>query len=276
MICISPINLKNDNRKLSTDYRTNQVPCGRCLPCLKKRQSTWCFRLQSELESAQSGAFLTLTYDNDNLPLNNGLATLKKRDFQLFMKRLRKKVSKTYGQENPIKYYACGEYGSNTLRPHYHAIMFNLPKDYILRPQIIADIWSCGHITMDSPDPAAIAYVTKYIMKQEKWNKELLANREPEFQLQSKGLGKNYLSDKMIEYYKKQLTPYLFDKYGNPYPMPRYYKDKIYNDEEKIIVNNKALDYIEQNKQPLEKEHLTKQKIIRKHQKIQREERRKI
>ncbi|AXB22553.1 replication initiation protein [Lynx canadensis associated microvirus CLP 9413] len=50
--------------------------------------------------------------------------TLAKRDFQLFMKRLRKAFP-----DQKIRYFAAGEYGSETFRPHYHAILFGLKLD---------------------------------------------------------------------------------------------------------------------------------------------------
>ena len=60
-------------------------------------------------------AYITLTYNDDHLPANG---SLQPRDLQLFWKRLRK--ARTPG----IRYYACGEYGDQTARPHYHAIIF--------------------------------------------------------------------------------------------------------------------------------------------------------
>ncbi len=72
---------------------------------------------------------MTLTYDDEHLPINDyvdsdgvihGKPTLRKRDVQLFLKRLRK----NYKYDNHIKYFCCGEYGGKTFRPHYHLIIF--------------------------------------------------------------------------------------------------------------------------------------------------------
>ena len=52
------------------------------------------------------------------------MQTLRKRDYQLFMKRLRKAFP-----NDKIRFYAAGEYGPKTLRPHYHAILFGLHLD---------------------------------------------------------------------------------------------------------------------------------------------------
>ena len=57
-----------------------------------------------------------------------------KKHFQNFYKKLRKKVPHkpyikkdgTTGYKSNIKYYACGEYGTNNHRPHYHVVDFPL------------------------------------------------------------------------------------------------------------------------------------------------------
>lgn len=58
---------------------------------------------------------MTLTYDDDNCPLS-----LDKTALQKFWKRFRKLV------DVPIRYFACGEYGSLNWRPHYHALVLDL------------------------------------------------------------------------------------------------------------------------------------------------------
>lgn len=101
------------------------VPCGKCPACLSRRVSDWTFRLEQEAFSATSCWFLTLTYSDDNVPIKNSEFTLNKSDLQKFFKRLRKKL---YGsKKGSLRYYAIGEYGGNYGRPHYHAIIYNLP-----------------------------------------------------------------------------------------------------------------------------------------------------
>ena len=73
---------------------------------------------------SSSAYFVTLTYDNNHVPISeHGFPTLCKRDFQLFMKRLR------FNTGVKIKYYVAGEYGSTNHRPHYHAVIFGAPND---------------------------------------------------------------------------------------------------------------------------------------------------
>lgn len=45
------------------------VPCGKCLACLKNKQSSMVVRCRREAEQRGSFAFMTLTYDDDHLPI---------------------------------------------------------------------------------------------------------------------------------------------------------------------------------------------------------------
>ena len=111
-----------------------QIPCGQCIGCRLEYSRQWANRCMLELEYHDSAYFVTLTYDDDHVPVSyygdpdTGLATpsltLRKRDFQLFMKRLRKAFP-----DDHIRFFAAGEYGSQTFRPHYHAIIFGLHLD---------------------------------------------------------------------------------------------------------------------------------------------------
>lgn len=63
--------------------------------------------------------FLTLTYNNENLPKHG----VFKEEVQLFLKRLRISLDRLHYKHN-LRYFACAEYGSKSKRPHYH--MLNL------------------------------------------------------------------------------------------------------------------------------------------------------
>lgn len=105
------------------------VPCGRCILCRRKKASALAARAIAETNTiGEPPLFITFTYNNENLPLNeNGVPTLKKLDYQLFMKRLRRLLD-NYNIEHNLRYLACGEYGSHTHRPHYHVLLWNFPK----------------------------------------------------------------------------------------------------------------------------------------------------
>lgn len=179
--CLYPITIG----KQQGFTRWKVVPCGKCLTCKRRRQAGWSFRLSQEMQRSQSAAFITFTYNDDCLTYGEENPTLVKRDFQLFMKRLRKKQSKR--TQDKIKFYACGEYGSITQRPHYHAIVFNLHPSLSL-DGILSEIWSMGNVQVDECNIKTIQYVTKYVMKTHNRYKGV----EPEFSLMSQGLGKRF------------------------------------------------------------------------------------
>ncbi len=127
--------------------------------CLKRRQKAWSFRLLEEAKVSSSISFNTFTYEETPLS-ENGFPTLNKLHFQNFLKKLRKKT------HNKIKYYACGEYGTETHRPHYHAIMYNLPQNWIDQSQtILQDTWKHGTVDIGTGTDMSINYVTGYINK---------------------------------------------------------------------------------------------------------------
>lgn len=131
-----------------------------------------------EEKGAISAHFITLTYDTDFVPISkNGFMSLNKRDVQLFLKRLRKKCNDS---EHPIKYYAVGEYGGKTKRPHYHIILFNakLPE--------IQPAWKQGAIHYGTVNGASVGYTLKYMMKPHRGPMHRNDDRVPEFSLMSK------------------------------------------------------------------------------------------
>ena len=91
-----------------------ELPCGQCIGCRLERSRQWAIRCLHEASLHERNAFITLTYDESNLPPGGSLVY---RDFQLFMKRLRKVAGK-------VTFYVGGEYGENLLRPHFHACIF--------------------------------------------------------------------------------------------------------------------------------------------------------
>lgn len=248
-MCLYPVTLVRpkdewqDNQEQSTATRV--VPCGKCIKCLKRRSNGWAFRLEQEQKRSTSSAFLTLTYERCPIS-SNGFQTLVKKDFQDFMKRLRKFISDKYIElgykskdEIPsLKYYACGEYGGKTQRPHYHAIMYNLPYQAVNDLQIITSKWQHGYCYIAKSEPASIMYVAKYIQKisnrdisvVDRETGEIIAedDRVKEFSLMSKHLGSNYLTEAIIEYYRSRMLAVIRKENGVLMSMPRYYKEKIF------------------------------------------------
>lgn len=143
------------------------IPCGQCIGCRLERSRQWAIRCSHEASLWQDNCFITLTFSNEHLPEN---LSLDVRDYQLFMKRLRKK----YGQN--IRFYHCGEYGEKYKRPHYHACLFNfdfpdkrlfkeLNGNKLYTSNSLQELWPFGYSTIGDVTFQSAAYVARYIMK---------------------------------------------------------------------------------------------------------------
>jgi hypothetical protein len=209
------------------------VPCGKCIKCLARRSASWAFRLEQEQKQSTSSCFITLTYKHAPIS-QNGYPNLIKSDFQNFLKKLRKNLKKS-----KLKYYAVGEYGTQFSRPHYHAIMFNLPQSYLQKSQILTDIWGHGLITIDPCNPSTMRYTTNYLQKPFTIH-SIHDDRQKHFSLMSKGMGANYLTPQKKKYHRENLISHVTLSGGTCQAMPRYYRDKIFDDEMKSIINEHA------------------------------------
>lgn len=225
--CLTPF-YKND--QITGKYMA--FPCGQCPECLKRRVSGWSFRLTREGRRSSSAYFLTLTYENPPMS-KNGFMSLQKTDVQKFIKRLRK----TNG--NKLKYYACGEYGSQTHRPHYHIILFNAFESTIEKAWSINNK-PIGHVHTGDVNEASIGYTLKYMCKTKKVPMHKNDDRQKEWSIMSKGLGANYLTKEMRQWHKNDIENRMYCplEEGKKIAMPRYYKQKIYTEEERKTIGN--------------------------------------
>jgi len=227
--CITPFHVKD---KFTGEYIP--VPCSKCPPCKKRRTSGWSFRLVKEGERSQSALFVTLTYNTEVVPITkNGFMNLDKADVQKFMKRLRKLSNEK------LKYYLCGEYGTKRMRPHYHLIIFNADKEKVELAWTL-DRRPLGQIYIGDVNEASIGYTLKYMTKKGKIPMHYNDDRQKEFSLMSKGLGSNYLTENMIKWHKNNIEERMYCnlKGNKKIAMPRYYKDKIYSDFDKVRISN--------------------------------------
>lgn len=192
------------------------VPCGKCPFCAATRRADWATRLEYEARLHLSKKFITLTYANPHLRWNRGVPQLCKRDLQLFFKRVRKAGSR-------IRYYAVGEYGSKTFRPHYHVILFGDVSDELIR-----SAWPLGQVHIGTVTQASIQYTLGYIVHAKHWKH--LKDRVPAFSLMSRkpGLGSNYLTPAMREWHKSDRKNYVIID-GRKRHLPRFYKTKIFS-----------------------------------------------
>lgn len=210
------------------------VPCGKCPKCIARRVSSWSFRLIQEDMVSDTSDFITLTYDTKNIPYSDyGHHTLYKPHVQHFFKRLRKRQ---FGNEaGNIKYYAVGEYGGRTHRPHYHLILFNADIE------LIQPAWDMGSVFYGKVSGASVGYCLKYMSKHKKsFRRNSYDDRQPEFAVMSKGLGVSYLSEKNCNWHIADLVNRMYctvpESGGKKIAMPRYYKEKIYYESEKSAI----------------------------------------
>ena len=232
--CITPFQVRN---KITAEWMA--LPCGKCPGCMKRRSSGWSFRLVKEGERAETALFVTLTYNTKYVPITeNGYMSLNKRHIQLYMKRLRKLSDKK------LKYYVCGEYGSMRSRPHYHMIIFNADKEKVEHAwsQYKAGLGyvSYGDIYIGEVNEATIGYTLKYMQKPGKIPMHQNDDRIKEFSLMSKGLGQNYITQNANKWHKNDLLNRMYVPMldGKKIAMPRYYKDKLYTETQKLLINN--------------------------------------
>lgn len=154
------------------DVETLRLPCGRCVGCRLDRASSWSVRCQHEAALFDRNCFVTLTYDDDSIPVDGSLFY---RHVQLFLKRLRKEFRGDAAGPNgrfPIRFFCGGEYGEVTSRPHYHLLLFNFdfPQKSKIGKRIfdspaLSRLWPHGHSNVGSLTPASAAYVSKYAVK---------------------------------------------------------------------------------------------------------------
>lgn len=208
------------------------VPCGRCIGCRLDRSRQWAVRCVHEAaQYGQNNCFITLTYNDENLPEDGGL---RMEDFQKFMKRLRKE----YGEG--IRFFHCGEYGDKMARPHYHACLFNFKfpdltlwlvrkgtKHY--RSASLEKLWPYGHSLVGEVTFESAAYVARYITKKVMGKKaeEFYKGKAPEYITMSRrpGIGKNWIDKNMKDVYPLDAVVIREGFKAKP---PRYY-DYIYD-----------------------------------------------
>lgn len=190
MMCANPIRYPK--------WADHPVPCGQCMNCRVNKQRKWVARILLEdrySDPDKETLFVTLTYQTQHLPIREcldpltgelqNLPELSKRDVQLFLKKYRQEISK---QDRTIRYFAVGEYGTKTFRPHYHLLIFNgKPED----EPIINKCWGKGFTSVGIGDlKKRAAYTAQYTTKKmTKGNDPRLLGRVPEFMICSRRPG---------------------------------------------------------------------------------------
>lgn len=237
---------------LATEFvrEYTEIPCGHCIECYLNYSQQWANRCMFELTNYEPCEcwFLTLTYDDQHIPdINSDVfsGTLLKEDLQKFWKRLRQFVERDVGEKSRIRYFACGEYGENTFRPHYHAILYGFPWTNLRKigqsrsgfPLFecltLGEIWKNGYVTASPVSWETCAYTARYVMKKvdKSYDQKLYAanNLTPEFVTMSRrpGIGFDYYQmnkDKIYEYDQIIISTANGGKILKP---PKYFDDKF-------------------------------------------------
>lgn len=198
MLCDHPIQLKNGLI----------VPCGKCLLCLSHRRDQWSIRMQLHAQYLDSVPFFgTFTYDDDHLVYGCDEPTLIKRDFQLFVKRLKDRYN-LYNSD--FAFFAAGEYGDNFGRPHMHAILFGFPqlknmydRGFEFLNDQIRDVWQNGFVYLGPAEVGGIHYTAKYVLK---YATDDYNGVQKPFCTASKGLGSPWLNSQECKFIRYRIT----------------------------------------------------------------------
>ncbi len=200
------------------------ISCSQCVGCRLERSRQWAVRLMHEAQTSSCSAFLTLTYDDDHLPVDpEGFSSLNVKHWQDFAKRARKKLG-------PFRFFHCGEYGEKHGRPHYHCAIFNQDfrsdrkhtdttdaGDFLYESETLNKLWGHGRVWIGELTFQSAAYVARYIMKKQTgenaWKKygiqldkttgEIKHRLAPEYITMSRrpGIGKAWIDKFMSDVY---------------------------------------------------------------------------
>lgn len=204
------------------------VPCGQCIGCRLERSRQWAVRCVNEASLHEDNCFITLTFNDENLPSDGSLHVA---DFQKFMKRLRRMFP-----EKKIRFFHCGEYGHLFSRPHHHACLFNFrfpdlvfyserQKTRLYRSEILEKLWPYGFCTVGDVTFESAAYVARYIVKKMSGprGEEIYNGRHPEYTTMSRkpGIGAEWFDQFSDDCYPHD---YMVIRNGIKCRPPQYYE----------------------------------------------------
>lgn len=198
------------------------LPCGTCSECVTLRALHWSNRCRHQISLHEDNCFITLTYDDENLPSH---LTVKD-EFQKFMKTLRNKTKKK------LSYIVSHEYGSQTFRPHHHAIIFNhnfnnqkflkttKSGENIFTSPELDNIWTNGYTSIGTANEKTAYYIASYALKGKK-HEILLPTGE--YAKVSDTMDSSKQPGIGLEYLEKNYKQLINSKQ----PLPRYYTKKL-------------------------------------------------
>lgn len=183
--------------------------CGQCLPCRINKRRIWSHRIMLEALCHSQNSFLTLTIEDKNLTLVSSVATrnvhssLDPDSLKNFLKRMRTALAPVR-----VRFFAVGEYGDTSFRPHYHVCLFGYQS--CLRGRTVRKIgttepdwanccrqcelvgrkWGLGNVDLGELNPSTASYCAEYTTKKmTKKDDARLDGRYPEFSRMSRQNG---------------------------------------------------------------------------------------
>lgn len=212
--------------------------CGQCMPCRYNRRRLWANRIMFEAIQYEHNSFVTLTYSDDSV------TELEPKHVQDWLKRLRARVA-----PDKLRFFAVGEYGDESQRPHYHAALFGYPSccygqsryskrtvDCCYWCDLVRDTWKRGFVYLGSLEGSSAGYICGYVTKKMTMRDDPRLNgRHPEFARMSlrPGVGRDAMfeiADVLMKYNLDvgQLdVPAMMKHGGIDKPLGRYLQQQL-------------------------------------------------
>lgn len=220
------------------------VPCGFCVGCLLEKRQQWSLRCRHEASCWDHNAFVTLTYDDAHLDWRG---SLDKEHPSLFLRYLRRELSGVQSapssEKRPIRFFGCGEYGTQRNRAHYHLLLFNVRftdneryGERTYTSKLVSRLWPYGSHLIGDVTPASAAYVAGYSLKKVQaifrdsayrvvnLDTGEVSEREREFNMCSRKPG---IGHYWYEKYKSELRSGYCVTDGRQQSVPRFYDKKL-------------------------------------------------
>jgi hypothetical protein len=185
--------------------------CGGCYNCRINQRRVWTGRILLESLFYPETSFVTLTYEDSHLPIEDGVEVLSRKDYERFIRQFKRSP---WGPR--LRYYGVAEYGDESARPHYHFILFGVGLGWL---EELKRAWSVrrkredvsekavkegrmfkdakgklremiGYVTCEPLTPERAAYAARYVVKKmHKPDDTRLKGRPPEWRSMSKQCG---------------------------------------------------------------------------------------
>ncbi|MBR4870609.1 MAG: hypothetical protein IKU96_00395 [Alistipes sp.] len=222
------------------------VPCGVCYHCRKTYKTQWNLRLQHHFrylskEQQANSYFVTLTFSNEHLPNQCPSKADVAPLIRKFLERIRKKYKRS------VVHWIVSEYGDVTHRYHLHGILFDVPFPI----HELSTFWKYGYVSYRKLNAKRITYVTTYVNKQLKGLIEDKRYRQHVFC--SPKIGLEFTKDSLNITYARQhdtIVPFIFHN-RRPFAMPRYYRSKIFSEDELETLKNNYFHFLSEDVIPV-------------------------